>query len=214
MQRKGMVHWLSIAGALLLGIGLAQAKGPPSKIVISGPGLLGQVEVTNAQLLQRLGMGALEDLAQGVIAAPAPGVDLAERYRIDRYHTDSAGKGWPFDRIYYYPNRSGAGGYIFYEGLTPFGGRSEYDGKWFRATAAGDGAMQQLLAHLRRSVSSVPRLPATGKTTAYSPTLLAIPGGLLLTGLLLHGCVRPAGSRAAARGYQRPYRRRWWTYGR
>jgi len=49
---------------------LALAKGPPDKVVISGPGLKGEVESTGGVAISVLGLGSLEDFQRGPIEAP------------------------------------------------------------------------------------------------------------------------------------------------
>jgi hypothetical protein len=46
---------------------LALAKGPPDKATISGPGLKGEVEITDPGSLAYLGLGALGDFGLGAL---------------------------------------------------------------------------------------------------------------------------------------------------
>jgi hypothetical protein len=69
---------------------------------------------------------------------------VQQGYEITRYMRDDSGVLIAWDRLHYYPDHQAAGGTIFYDGL--IGGGSEYDGKWYRASAEGDAAMRRLLA--------------------------------------------------------------------
>jgi hypothetical protein len=149
-------HWIGVVAVLLALVvaPVALAKGPPDKLVLSGPGIAEPVEITNAEQLHDLGMGGLEDFRAPLASQP----QVSEGYRLDRFFRQGATY-MPFDRAIYYPPNAGQRGLVFYAGPSAVGsGWSEYDGKWFHATAAGDLAMQQLLDH---SVSRV-ALPATG----------------------------------------------------
>jgi len=166
-----------VLALLVLTTSLALAKGPPDKVVISGPGLSGEVESTDCVAISVLGLGSLEDFQRGPIAAP----QVSTGYQLTRYFKDGASYR-PFDRLIYYPNRSGERGYIFYEGLRVSGGWSEYDGKWFYATKAGDAAMRRLLKQLGAAPAT---LPATGGTAAPLEAVVALGGALALAGALL-----------------------------
>ena len=161
---------------LALTTSLALAKGPPEMVVISGPGLSGEVESTDREAISALGLGALEDFQRGPIAAPQVGAG----YQMARYFKDGASYR-PFDRLTYYPNLPGKRSYIFYEGLRISGGWSEYDGKWFYATKAGDAAMRRLLGQLGTEPAT---LPATGGTAPLAAAAV-LSGALVLAGALL-----------------------------
>ena len=161
---------------LALTTSLALAKGPPDKVVISGPGLSGEIESTDREAISALGLGALEDFQRGPIEAPQVGAG----YQMACYFKDGASYR-PFDRLTYYPNLPGKRSYIFYEGLRISGGWSEYDGKWFYATKAGDAAMRRLLWQLGTEPAT---LPATGGTAPLAAAAV-LSGALVLAGALL-----------------------------
>ncbi|HEU4325056.1 MAG TPA: hypothetical protein VFS21_18085 [Roseiflexaceae bacterium] len=170
---------LLIVVGLLLATHPAHAKGPPDKAVISGPGIAGEHAITDAATLRDLGMGTLEDFQQPL----KPPAQAGAGYQIDRFFRGSASF-QPFDRLVYYPPASGERGLIFYAGMSVVGsGASEYDGKWFHATAAGDAAMQRLLGKLVPQ----PQLPATGAPPERSGALALLAGLLLVTGAVLLG---------------------------
>jgi hypothetical protein len=123
-------------------ITLAWPEDPPDKVTISGPGLKGEVEVTDQEILAVLSLGAIEDFEHGSIPAP----NVGEGYQITRYFYDAS---FDFGRLRYYPNSTGERGYIFFEdGPDLVGDHSRYNGKWFYATPQGDEAMRRLLAEL------------------------------------------------------------------
>ncbi|MCZ2099888.1 MAG: hypothetical protein LC121_27220, partial [Anaerolineae bacterium] len=60
------------------------------------------------------------------------------------YYQMSWGRYVAFDAVRYYPNPDGGRGYVNYLGI--INGSSEYDGKWFRANAAGEAALRAVIA--------------------------------------------------------------------
>jgi hypothetical protein len=169
-------YWgiLLLVVGVLLGVSPVLAKGPPDKAVISGPGITGEVAITDAATLADMGLGSLEDF-QSPLNAPS---QTAAGYQIDRFFRNG-GTFQPFDRLVYYPPASGERGRIFYAGMAVVGyGSSDYDGKWFRATAAGDAAMQRLLGHLAPQLG----LPATGTISSRAGLVTLLVGLLLIVG--------------------------------
>jgi hypothetical protein len=85
-------------------------------------------------------MASLEDFAAGPLDEPA---GLGEGYTLERQFQN--GRAFQsFDRVTYFPDPNGERGYVRYEGIV--NGWSDYDGKWFRATAKGDAAMRRIIA--------------------------------------------------------------------
>jgi hypothetical protein len=169
---------LLVCVALLLLAPPVYAKGPPDKIVISGPGLNESVTITELSVLQHLGLGALEDFGQRIDPQPQrPG-----GYQIDRLVRQGASY-WTFDRLTYYPPAPGERGVIFYAGLRAVsGGSSEYDGQWFYATPTGDTSMTRLVTEILPR----PALPVTGAADELADTPMVWSVLLLLSGLALH----------------------------
>jgi hypothetical protein len=96
---------------------------------------------------------SLSDFSRAMAQKP----DLAgDGYIVTRYEQDSTGVFIAWDRLLYYPNSSGFGGYFYYEGL--MNGASEYDKQWYTASPEADAAMRQVLA------SSGSDLPAPAQT--------------------------------------------------
>lgn len=117
----------------------ASAKGPADKVTITGPGLDEMIEITDPDIAGALSMGAIEDFPRAI--------DMPDRlgagYELTRYFRLENGSYQPFDQIAYYPDLYGGSGYVNYLGIV--NGRSEYDGKWFRAQEAADAVMRQVL---------------------------------------------------------------------
>src|SRR5262245_25745702 len=99
---------LGVLSALATATALAWPEDPPDKVTISGPGLKGEVEVTDKEILSALSLGTIEDFEQGAIVAPKVG----QGYQITRYFYDAS---FNFGRLHYYPNSTGKRSYIFFE---------------------------------------------------------------------------------------------------
>src|SRR5919108_5584670 len=101
---RSLSRIIAIAAIALLTLpaylALAWPNQPPDKATISGPGLKGEVEITDKAALAALALGTMEDFKQGPIAAPQVG----EGYVITRYFY---GGTFNFARLHYYPNPSG-----------------------------------------------------------------------------------------------------------
>lgn len=176
---------LALLATLAL-VSLAQAKGPPDKLTISGPGLQGEVEVTDPALLANVGLGSLEQLDSSGSSIPAPTV--GEGYTLVRYLRNPNGTYQPWDQAHYYPNAVDGRGVVFYDGMLG-SNSSELDGKWFYTRPEGDAGMQQLL----KAIGAVPpesqALPSAGGIATARSWLIGLGGVLLLTGLLLTGAL-------------------------
>jgi hypothetical protein len=133
---------LGVFWALTTAIALAWPEDAPDKATISGPGLKGEVEVTDKDILAVLSLGAIEDFEHGPITTP----EVGEGYQISRYFYDAS---FNFGRLRYYPNPAGERGYVFFEDGPDFvGDHTAYNHKWFYATPQGDAAMHSLLKSL------------------------------------------------------------------
>ena len=143
-------------------IALAWPEDAPDKATISGPGLKGEVEVTDKDILAALSLGAIEDFEHGPIATP----EVGEGYQISRYFYDAS---FNFGRLRYYPNPAGERGYVFFEDGPDFvGDHTMYNGKWFYTTPQGDATMQGLLKSLD-ALAPASSAPATNSSS--SPTI-------------------------------------------
>lgn len=164
--------------SLLLAIGLmlmtatltrAWPEEAPVKATIRGQGIEGEVQITDAEALNALKLGATEDFAHGPIPMPK----YANAYVIRRWFY---GGGFEFGQITYYPMpRDSRGnqlrGYVFFEDGPQIEGHTSYDKKWFYATPEGDAALKKLLTRLGVALpdangSAAPEPPARDSSPA------------------------------------------------
>lgn len=109
------------------------AKGPFDYIEVKGPGITGNIVITNPALTDFF---SFADFAAGSVAAPT---DAGQGYEVVRvFMVDE--KDQPFDMLHYYPYA----GYVYYDGLA--NGGSEYDGKWYVAVPAANAPFRSALA--------------------------------------------------------------------
>jgi hypothetical protein len=134
---KKSVATLFILGLLIPTLS-AFAKGGFDYIAVRGPGLTGEVNITDPALTQDFFVFA--DFLQGPIDPPA---DPGEGYEIVRVNViveNEKPTPTPFDLLYYYPYT----GYVYYQGLV--NGSSEYDGKWYTANPTANDPFRAALA--------------------------------------------------------------------
>lgn len=129
------IAWIAAALLILIPSISAFAKGEFTYITVSGPGLSGDLTVSNPALTQSF--FAFADFSKGAIDAPA---DPGEGYQVVRLYVVD-GKEAPFDSLQYYPYS----GYVYYNGLVE--GSSEYDKKWY---AADPSATEPFLSALKQ----------------------------------------------------------------
>ncbi|MBM3123595.1 MAG: hypothetical protein FJZ87_00810 [Chloroflexi bacterium] len=116
----------------------ALAGGGFDYITIKGPGITGEIDVTNPDLTGDF--FAFADFSSGEIAEP---VDPGQGYEIVRVYVEGS-KDKPFDQLHYYPYT----GFVFYDGLV--NGSSEYDGKWYPANPSVEAPFRKVLAERAR----------------------------------------------------------------
>jgi hypothetical protein len=135
---------LTIVAAIIVTTSEAHAKGPPDKVVITGPGIPDRLVVTDRALLQHLGLGDLMDVTRAAPAASTRARSHNHAYKVIDYLRD-AGNLVAYDQLHYYPpTRAGAPGVVFYDGLLG-ANSSEFDRKWYVSSPVGDRAFQRLL---------------------------------------------------------------------
>lgn len=117
---------------LLLVPAIALAKGPFDYISVKGPGIIGDIIITDPALT---GFFSFADFSAGPIPAPA---DPGQGYQIVRAYVVED-KDQPFDQLEYYPYT----GYVHYIGLAE--GSSEYDNNWYAADPAADAPFRSAL---------------------------------------------------------------------
>lgn len=174
MKLTKCVPILMILGALLAASpafgALAWPDQPPDKATISGPGLEGEVVITDPEVLQALRLGAFEDFERGALAGEPAG--LGEGYRITRYF-DSAT--FNFATLYYFTGASGTAYVRFEDGPYLTGDHTPYNGRWLYVTPQGQAAMQRLLPELG---IRLPPAVAGPQDSAVNAPLLVLVGGL------------------------------------
>ncbi len=151
--------------------GMALAKGPPSKVTISGPGLVGEVEITDPKLLRAFSFFLFVNIEQRIEAPSEPG----EGYVVTRYIENGA-ELIPWDRAIYYPHPTDELGVVFLEGLIG-PSSTQFDGYWYRASPEGDTAMRQILAkHLATPAQATPwpTLSQIAPTAIFASGLMAL----------------------------------------
>jgi hypothetical protein len=180
-------HWARVAlhialfAALLFPFAPALAKGPPDKVVITGPGLKAPVEIEDREVLETFSFFQFENSERPIEPPEHPGYG----YVVTRFVAESQGEYTAWDRLIYLPNPGGSGGVVFYEGLLGEGMSSEFDGGWYLASAAGDAAMREILT--REGVLS----DDTGREQ-----VMGVTGGIgLIIGLWLVGRLMGASDR-------------------
>lgn len=168
-------------------LALAWPEAPPDKLLLSGPGLDGEVEVVGAEKLIGLSPEAFMDFT-----TPAdPAAQAAPGFEMVRYYKGRDGQYEAFDRLRYHPNPQGGRGAVYY--LKALGyGPGHNEGRWFAASTAGDAVMGRLLDTLTVSLPQTQPLalaqgPATvTPLTSATPTLpwLAALGVMALAALV------------------------------
>jgi hypothetical protein len=128
-----MVHRCLLCALALIALAptLAQVKGAPRVVTITGPGVRSPL-VVRGDGARWLGLGGFEDLQGGYLHAPrhlGPALDLNR-------------DGW--DHARYYAACAGQRGYVQYIGL--YNGSSEYDGRWFHVSTRGEQSLRHILS--------------------------------------------------------------------
>ncbi|MBK8782762.1 MAG: hypothetical protein IPO22_13350 [Anaerolineales bacterium] len=128
------IFFLVLALALFVPVTTTTAAGEFDYIVIKGPGITGDINVSNPLLTQDIFTFA--DFSKGDVNPPAkPG----SGYQIVRMHADGS-KGIPYDQLHYYPYT----GYVYYDGIV--NGFSEDGGKWYIANPEIEEPFRAILA--------------------------------------------------------------------
>ncbi len=125
-------------------LALAWPEEPPDKLLLSGPGLAGEVEIVGPEKLIGLSPEAFMDFT----TSPDPAAKAAPGYEMVRYYKSRDGQYEAFDRLRYHPNPQGDRGAVYYIKALGYGpGHNE--GRWFAASPIGDAAMECLLDTLK-----------------------------------------------------------------
>lgn len=113
--------WIIAALLLTLPSLAARANGEFTYVTVRGPGVVGELTVSNPILTQEF--FAFADFSQESVTAPA---DAGDGFIVTRTYVIE-GKEQPFDQLQYYPYT----GFVYYIGVAD--GTSEYAGKWYAA---------------------------------------------------------------------------------
>lgn len=135
------VHRMLVVGAWILAalapLGVAGAKGVV-EITISGPGLAGEVQVTDPATIDALGQLGGAGVPTNLLPA------LGEEFYVIRMSIgDGAGNVFATNVVHYYPDPAGGQGYVLFYDVE--GGSSDAEGWWHRAPSAWDGAFRHVL---------------------------------------------------------------------
>ena len=143
-----VVGCVALFTVLMMQTALAWPESPPFKAFISGPGIETVTQITDANVLQVLRLGGIEDMEAGAIAAP--NVE-AEGYKILRYFENGS---FRFADLVYYPNAvNGKGVVYFQDGPQLIGNHTQFNGKWLNTTAQGDAILNNYIKTLRGAAS-------------------------------------------------------------
>ena len=159
--------------AALVPLGVARAKGVV-EIFISGPGLAGEVKVTDSQT-----MAALVEMGGPGVPTNLLPVLGQEFYAIRMSIGDGAGKVFATNVYHYYPDPEGGPGYVLFYDVD--GGFSDAEGRWHRARSGWDAALRLVLqSHgVDLAVASLPAVQPQAETTAAAPAGASRPAVIL-----------------------------------
>lgn len=118
--------------ALLLIAPAVLAKGMPTEVEITGPGIATPIRETNPLALPTLGIVGFMDTTRII----TPAADGDPSYEMTR---DGG------ERVRFYPSPGGSCGTVLYIG-DPGQIGTEYDNHWYRATCSGDVVFRTVLA--------------------------------------------------------------------
>jgi hypothetical protein len=188
---------LSVA-ALFAPLTTALAKEIVS-ITISGPGLTGEVDVTDGAVF-----AAMQDIGAEWVpanAVPSVGKDF---YIVRIGFGDETGEVFATNVYHYYTDPEGGRGYLEYFGME--GGSSSGIGDWFRAPGAWEDAFRGVLEANRVELAVAP-LPAAQAEPAITETAAA-PKPNMIDGIAVAGVVTALVAGVALRQARTPTLRR------
>jgi hypothetical protein len=155
--------------ALVLALGSASAPlltawaKEAVSITISGPGLAGEVQVTDEDVFRALSDTGGADMSASLLPA------LADEFYVIRIGIgDETGQVFATTVYHYYADPQGSRGYLQYFDVE--GGESSAEGNWFRAPAAWDGAFRSVLQSYGVTLD---RVPAALPAAQSQPAVLA-----------------------------------------
>ncbi len=128
---RAVVSVLLVCTYLAVGSMIADAKGLPYEVTVSGPGLATPLTITDPFATASLGTTSFIQYDKPLTVAPQTG---GTSFEIER---DG------FDHVRYYPGNTLNDSYVYDEGL--LSGWSEYDGHWYYVSNSGDTTIRMLL---------------------------------------------------------------------
>ena len=174
-MRKITLALTIVVGLLLsvVGVAFAWPDQPPDRATISGPGLNGETDITDKDVLAAMKLGVLEELEAPQTEAPQVS---GEGYTIRRWFY---GGEFNFATLHYYPDPAGGNGYVRWDdGPDLTGDHTPYNGRWLRITERGEAAVQKVLVGLGVSLSARASTSANPVSMNGTPAALAIAAGL------------------------------------
>ncbi len=159
----------------------AWPEEPPQKVIISGPGIHGEVVITDPALLAGLQLGGVEDFAAGAIPKPP----VSTGYTIQRFFD---GAHFNFGRLTYYPDPAGGRGYLYFEDGPHIDGHTPYHQQWLRVRAGAEAVLQRLLATAEAPAGGNARATGLANRTMLDvavPAMFVVLGLAGLTGLVI-----------------------------
>jgi hypothetical protein len=121
---------------------LTLAKGNPSKVMISGPGIKTPVVITDKVIQDALTLSVLEDFETRVIQAPIVG----EAYEIVQYVDEPTGEEFAISRLLYFPGMAGQRSILFNVLDLGFDKPGTTAGNWYYPIAQGEAILTAFLA--------------------------------------------------------------------
>jgi hypothetical protein len=162
--------WAIALTLIAVPLAFAWPDQPPDSATISGPGLKGNVAITDPAILAALKLGNVEDFTASV---PEPISTV--RYTIHRVFENS----FDFGTLTYVP---ADGGYVYFEDGASMENHTPYHDHWYRITPAGQRALTGLLPQIAPVSAAVP-LPAPNNAVVW-PWTVTLCVALILVGLL------------------------------
>ena len=171
---------LFVALALLIPGPSVAAKGPPSKVTITGPGLEAPIDLTDPAILEGFSPwdARFIDWQRGILTSAPP---RAPSYDVFFYLQDDVGTFQMIYAVQYVPNAAGEQGYIYLPGP---GERwysmnigtiiqNGHDGKWHYAAPASEAIIQRLLSQ-KGGTPPAARSMAVGERPGWFLTIIVL----------------------------------------
>lgn len=184
-------HRLLMVGVWILAafVPLGAAAKGIVEITISGPGLAGEVKVTDQGTI-----AALSEVGGGGVPTNLPPGLGDEFYEIRMSIGGEAGRVFATNVLHYYPDPAGGPGYV----LFVEGGFSDAEGWWHRAPSAWDSAFRGVLLSHGVDLAAVSLSPSQSQ----AETAAAVPADAFRPGVLM-GLALAAAVAAGAIGVRR-----------